>query len=189
MLSYTELKKGKVIIIDSQPYEVLAADFLRMQQRKGIVQTKIKNILTGKVTTRSVHQNEQFEEAEINKRPMKYLYSHRDEYWFCELDNPSQRFSLDGSVLGSGVKFFKPNEEVVAWEIGGKIIDVKLPIKVDLKVTEAPPGDKGDTASGGRKAVTLETGAIVQVPLFIKEGDIVRVNTETGEYAERVEKK
>jgi len=188
MLSYTELKKGKLIIIDNQPHEVMAADFLRMQKRRAVVQTKLKNLITGKAVSRTIHQNERLEEADIEKHSVKYLYNHREEYWFCELDNPSQRFSLSESILGDAAKFFKLNSEAIAWKFNDKIISVKLPIKVDLKVKNAPPSDKGDTASGGKKPVTLETGAVVQVPFFIKEGDIVRINTETGEYAERAEK-
>lgn len=185
MLSYTELKRGIIITIDGQPYEILEAEFSRKQKQKAVIQAKIKNLITGKVVSRTIHQNEQFEEPDVEKRIIKYLYNHREQYFFCELNDASKRFSLDASFIGNSARFLKQNSEVNALSIDGKIINIKLPIKVELKVGEAPPGDKGDTATGGKKPITLETGAIIQAPLFIKEGDTVRVNTETGEYAER----
>ncbi|MFH1759163.1 MAG: elongation factor P [Patescibacteria group bacterium] len=189
MLSYTELKPGVVIIIDDQPHEIVAASFLRMQQRKAVVQTKLKNLMTGKITDRNMRASDNFEEAEVVRELVKYLYSHRGEFWFSAANDPSGRFSLTEEVIGGAGQFLKTNTEVTAIKFNGKIIGIRLPIKVDLKVTEAPPSDKGDTASGGKKTVTLETGAKVNVPLFIGEGDIIRINTETGEYTERVEKK
>lgn len=188
MITYTDLRPGLFVVIDGQPYEVTEADFLRMQQRKAVVQCKFKNLISGKVLSRNIHASDNFEEAEISREDVKYLYSHRDEYWFSELENPANRFKIDAEVLGEPMKFIKPNATVTAIKFNGKIINVRLPIKLELKVTEAPPSDKGDTATGGKKQVTLETGGKVMVPLFINEGDIIRVNTETGEYVERVEK-
>lgn len=188
MLSYTELKKGLIVVLDGQPYEVTEADFLRMQQRKAVVQAKFKNIVNGKVISRNVHASENFEEAEVEKETVKYLYNHRDEYWFANPANPNQRFFINRETIGDNTNFLKPNSEITAIKFREKIVNIQLPIKMDLKVIEAPPSDKGDTATGGRKTVTLETGVKVNVPLFINEGDTIRVNTETGEYTERIEK-
>ena len=190
MLNYNELKPGENIVLDGQPYVVTDYKFLRMQQRKPVAQTKIKNLITGKTIEKTFQQNDRIEEAEIEIKEIKYLYSNKNkgELWFCEKDDPSKRFKLDEELAGNAADLLKPNSTVDAVVFKGKIIGVKLPIKVDLKVVEAPPAVKGDTAQGGTKQVTLETGATVTVPMFINEGDVVRINTETKEYTERVKK-
>lgn len=175
-------------MLDGQPHEVLEYEFLRMQQRKPVAKTKIKNLITGKIVERSFHQNESFEEADIQKEEIKYLYNNRGQVWFCAKDNPAQRFQIQEEIIGSASQFLKANSLVIALKFDEKIIGIRPPIKVDLRVKEAPPGFKGDTATGGTKPITLETGAIVNAPLFINTGDTIRVNTETGEYVERVEK-
>lgn len=189
MLSYTEVKPGKIIVVNNEPHQVLAAEFLRMQQRKAVVKTKLKNLISGKVIDRNLHQSEYFEEADMDKVPVKYLYNHRGKYWFAASANPAYRFSLAEEIIGDAKKFLKPNSKVTAVKFNGRVVNIEIPVKVDLEVIETPPGEKGDTASGGRKPAVLETGAVAQVPLFINIGDIIRVNTQTGEYTERVEKK
>jgi len=188
MLSYTELKPGVYITLDKQPCLVLDFEFVRMQQRKPVVKTKIKNLITGKITERSFQPSDEIEEAEIEKMKARFLYESRGQFWFDETGNPKNRFSLTAEIIGHEAQFLKPNLEVIAVKYEEKIIGVELPIKVDYKVIEAPPGIKGNTAQGGTKTVTIETGAKVNVPLFINEGDIIRINTSTGEYVERVEK-
>ncbi len=188
MLSYNELKKGTLFVLDDEPYQVLEYEFLRMQQRKPVAKTKIKNLITGKIVERNFHQNESFEEANIEKKPIKYLYTHRDEFWFSEMKDSSKRFSFTKDFVGTAADFLKANSEVTAIVFGEQTIGIEPPIKVDLKVVETPPGVRGDTAQGGTKTAKLETGTTVAVPLFVNEGDIVRVNTTTGEYTERIEK-
>ena len=188
MLNYSELRKGTVFVLDNEPYQVLEYEFLRMQQRKPVAKTIIRNLINGKVTDRTFHYGDEFAEAEIEKRPIKFIYENRGEYWFHEPNDPSKRFPLKAELIGNGVKFLKVNTEVTAVVFDSKIINIELPIKIDLLVKEAPPSIKGNTAQGGTKAITLETAAIIQAPLFIETGDIVRVNTQTGLYAERVEK-
>ena len=188
MLSYTDLTKGTVFILDGSPYQVLDYQFLRMQQRKPVVQTKIKNLISGKMTSRNFHQNETFEEAEIEKEEINFIYSNRGEYWFTKKEDPKQRFTVDEETLSDAVKYLKQNTIVTAEKFEEKIIAVKLPIKMEFKVVEAPPAIRGNTSSGGGKQATLENGLKVQVPFFVKTGDIVRINTETGEYTERVSK-
>ncbi|MDO8504780.1 MAG: elongation factor P [Candidatus Liptonbacteria bacterium] len=188
MLAYSELTKGTLFILEGAPYEVIEMSFLRMQQRKATVNTKIRNLITGKILERNWQASDSFEEAEIEKKNAKFIYANRGEYWFTAEKDPSDRFALAGDVIGDSARFLKPNIVVSAMIFKGKVIKVAMPIKMDFKVTEAPPSIKGNTAQGGSKVVTLEGGATVDVPLFINEGDIIKVNTEAGEYVERVEK-
>jgi elongation factor P len=190
MLNYNELKIGTIFTKndDPDPYVVLEYAFIRMQQRKPVTQLKIKNLLTGKVQDYAAHQNESFYEVEIEKQQVVFIYHSKGQFWFHEAGNPKDRFFIADDILGDGGKYLKGGTEVRAWKFDNKVISIELPVKMDLAVTEAPPAVKGNTAQGGTKLVTLETGATVNVPLFINEGDVVRINTTTGEYYERVEK-
>lgn len=190
MLSYNELKVGTIFrrAGDPDPYKVLEYAFIRMQQRKPVAQLKIKNLVSGKVLPMTAHQNESFEEVEIEMVPVNFIYHRNGEYWFHEKGKPAARFKLTDDVVGDAGNFLKANTEVKAYRFGERVINIELPPKVDLRVTEAPPAVKGNTATGGTKTVTLETGGKVNVPLFVNEGDIVRINTQTGDYVERVEK-
>lgn len=188
MLEYNELKIGTIFVKDGDPWRVLDYAFIRMQQRKPVSQLKIKNLISGKVVEFTAHPNESYEEAEIETAGVNFIYHKRGEYWFHEKNKPAARFFLTDEIVGSPGEFLKANTEVRALKFNDKIISIELPIKMDLKVTEAPPGLKGNTAQGGTKTVTLETGAKVNAPLFVNEGDVVRVNTQSGEYIERVEK-
>ncbi len=188
MLSYNEVTPRKYILVDGGPYEVLASHVFRKQQRKPVNQTKIRHMITGKVTERSFHQSESVEEAEINLKKITYLFNTKGQWWFCEESEPSKRFSLSEDAVGPSGKFLREKTPVEAMTFNEKIIGLRLPPKMDLRVKEAPPGVKGDTAQGGVKQVTLETGVVVNAPLFINEGDIIRINTDTGEYTERVTK-
>ncbi len=174
--------------MDGDPYEVLESHFLRMQQRKAVVQTKIKNLTTSKIVDRNFQPSDNFEEAEINKKDAIFIYYNRGQAWFHDSKNPGARFFLTEEAVGDGVRFLKQGMSINILVFGEKVIGIKLPIKVELKVAESPPAIRGNTAQGGTKMVELETGAKISVPLFVNEGDVVRVNTETGEYAERVEK-
>jgi elongation factor P len=188
ILEYNEVTEKKYIVLDGSPYEVLSSHVFRKQQRKPVNATKLKNLMTGKVTEYSFHQSEKVEEAEIDSREVKYLYTTKGEYWFCEADDPSKRFKVSEDVAGSQIRFMKPNTVVEQLLFGEKPMGFKYPITAELKVTEAPPSIKGDTATGGTKIVTLETGAAINAPLFVNEGDVIKINTETGEYRERVGK-
>jgi len=187
MLSYFELRKGVKFILNGEPYEVLEFQQVGKAQDVFVAQTKIKNLINGKILEKSFHQSDVFEETELNKIEIKFLYSHRGKFCFYEAQNPKVRFELTEEQIGSGAKFLKQNQILIGIKFQGKIINIILPIKVQLKVTEAPPGVKGERAQAGTKPVTLETGAIINVPLFVGQGDIIEVNTETGEYVRRVE--
>lgn len=189
-LEYNELKIGTIFTKneDPDPYRVLEYAFIRMQQRKPVTQLKIKNLLSGKVQTYTAHQNEAFREAEIDTADVVFIYESKGECWFHEKGKPSVRFTLKDDVVGEVMHFLKPQTEVKAFKWKEKVINIELPVKMDFVVKEAPPALKGNTAQGGTKAVTIETGAKVNAPLFINEGDTIRINTMTGEYTERVEK-
>ena len=191
MLEYSEIKERKYIVFENEPYEVLASHVFRKQQRKPVNATKLRNLLTGRIVEHSFHVSDKAEEADIKKHEVKFLYSNKGEFWFSEVNDPSKRFKLPEDMIGPAAKFLKANTivDTLIFEDGseeGKTIGLKLPIKMDLKVTESHPATKGNTAQGASKEVVLETGATLMVPMFIKEGDIVRVNTETEEYADRV---
>ncbi|MDD5318366.1 MAG: hypothetical protein PHF79_00895 [Candidatus Pacebacteria bacterium] len=186
MLEYNEITLRKFIIFENEPYEVLASHVFRKQQRKPVNAVKLRNLLNGRIVEHSFHVSDKAEEAEIDTKKVKYLYANKGEFWFCDETNPANRFKLDEAMLGTAMKFIKTNSVVEAMIFDEKIFGVKLPVKVDLKVTEAADAVRGDTAKGGNKLITLETGATLTTPMFVKEGDIVRVNTETGEYSERV---
>ncbi|MBI4094695.1 MAG: elongation factor P [Candidatus Liptonbacteria bacterium] len=195
MLSYTDLKKGVLFVYEGQPYEVIESSFLRMQQRKAVVQTKIRNLVSGKILDRNWQASDEFEEAEVERKEALFIYKKSvrsteggEECWFHEIGNPKERFSLASEVIGEQAQFLKPNTTVNTVLFNGKVIKVSLPIKMDFEVIEAPPGVRGNTAQGGTKTVVIEGGATVQAPLFINQGDVIRINTETGEYVERVEK-
>ena len=187
MLSHTDLKRGVRFISDNEPYEVLDSSFVFKGRGSSIVQTKIKNLITGNLLSRTFHPGENFEEAEIEKIKVKFIYSHQNRFFFSREVDVSFRFDLPKEVIGESSIFLKPNQIVEGVQFKEKIINISLPVKVQLKVAEAPPGVKGDRAQGGTKTVTLETGAKINTPLFIEEGDIIEINTETEEYVRRVE--
>ncbi|MBP6868719.1 MAG: elongation factor P [Candidatus Pacebacteria bacterium] len=188
ILSYNEIVQKTLIEYNNEPYEVLSSHVFRMQQRKPVNQTKLRNLVSGKVTEISFHQSETVPEADIAKMEAQYLYTNRGESWFAEEGNPKNRFAFPEDAVSEKVKWLKQNSTVEVMLYKEKPITVSIPVKVDLRVTEAPPAIKGDTATGGNKLVTLETGAGVLTPLFINEGDVIKINTDTGEYVERVSK-
>ena len=188
MLSYNDLKKGTLFVWEGQPYEVLEYNFVRMQQRRPSAQVKIKNIKTGSIAMQSFKQSDTFNEVDLQKKKALFLFSHKGQYTFHLDGDPKNRFVLTDGQLGDKAKFLKPNTLVEARYIEDELLDIALPIKMEFIVVEAPPAVRGNTAQGGVKQVKLENGLTVNTPLFINEGDIVRVNTELGEYVERVTK-
>jgi len=189
-LQYNEIREKKIIVYNDEPCEVIESHVARTQQRKPQNQVKLKSLIAGKTIAATFHVSESAPEADILKRDITFLYHHKGEYWFCEPEDKSKRFKLDETLIGNAGKFLKQNGNVVAlvWENDDeeKIIKITLPIKMEFKVKEAPPAVRGDTSKGGMKVITLENGATLNAPIFINEGDIIRINTETGEYAERV---
>jgi elongation factor P len=186
MLEYNEVKERKYIIFEGEPFECLNSHVFRKQQRKPVNATKLKSLLTGRIVEHSFHVSDKVEEAELSTKEVKYLYNSKGEFWFCEPADPSKRFKIEEALLGEGMKFIKGNSMIDALIFDERIIGMKLPVTVELKVTEAPPAVKGDTAKGGSKQIKLETGATINAPLFVNEGDTIKINTESGEYKERM---
>lgn len=191
-LDYDEIKQRKFIIHNDEPYEILESHVARTQKRKPQNQVRMRNLLNGKVIPGTFHASDTAEEAELSKREAKFLYENRGEFWFCDPKDPSKRYQISTDVIGTQGKYLKPNTivdtKIFEYEDEERIIGVTLPIKMSFVVKEAPPAIKGNTASGGGKLVTLETGAQVTTPLFIESGETIIVNTDTGEYVERAPK-
>jgi elongation factor P len=185
LLEYNEITRKKFIVFEDEPYEILDSHVFRKQQRKPVNQVKMRHMISGRVVEHSFHQSEKVDEAELDSTPLKYLYTNKGEYWFCEPNNPANRMNYTFDLIGDQANFLKPNSIIDRLTFEDRIVGFKMPIKVDLKVVEAPPAVKGDTAQGAMKQAKLETGITINVPLFIKEGDVIRVNSSTGEYVER----
>ena len=195
MLNYNEIRERRYIILDGEPYEVQSSQVSRKQANKPVNKTILKNLINGNNVQHTFHASDKVNEADIEKRKARFLYSQpqKGEIWFSDPENPKNRFQIAENVIGNMVNYVPENNEVDTLVFHNKdgdeqVIGIKLPIKVELRVTQAPPAIKGNTASGGDKKVILETGYSVTTPLFISEGDILRINTDTGEYVERAEK-
>jgi elongation factor P len=187
MLSYFELRKGTRFLLEKQPFEVLDFQQVYKAQDAVVAKVKLKNLLNGKVVDKTFHQGDFFEEVNLDKVDVKFVYSNRGTYCFAETNNPSKRFEMTEEKIGNSAKFLKQNSIATGIVYEGQFISISLPIKVVLKVTDAPPGVKGERSQAGTKPVTMETGAIINAPLFVKNGDMLEVNTETGEYVRRIE--
>jgi elongation factor P len=191
MLSYNEIKERKYIILEDEPYEVLSSHVFRKQQRKPVNQTKLRNLISGGMRMETFHVNDSVVEAELDTKKVKFIFKKfnprekRTEFWFSDVENPN-RFEISETLIGDQQKYLKDGLEISALVFEDQVIGVKLPIKVEYKVTTAPPAVKGNSATGANKQITLETGLTINAPIFINEGDTVRINTETGEYGERV---
>ena len=186
MLSYSQLEKGVRIIMNNSPYEIIKASLMFKGRGQSVLNAELRNLKTSSVISKTFHASDSFEEAEIDKIKAKFIYSNKGEYFFSEKENPSVRFSLKEEQIGNKKDFLKPDQEVESLRFEKKIINIFLPVKVNLKVEIAPPTLKGESSSGNKMAV-LETGINVNVPGFIETGDIIEINTETGEYSKRVE--
>ena len=184
MYTITELKPGKAITIDGEPFLILTADFSRKSQSKANMQTKLKNLKTGSIIAKNFQGSEKIEPAEVGYRHVQYLYVNQGKRAFMDLETYDQ-FELSDESLGDTVSYLIDGMEVDALTYDGNPIGIKLPATVILKVVETSPGLRGDTATGGNKPAKLESGVSLNVPLFVNEGDKIKVNTERGEYVER----
>lgn len=189
-LDYDEIKPRKFILVDDQPFEILESHVARTQKRKPQNQVKMRNLLNGKVVPGTFHASDTAEEADISKRESLFLFQNKGEFWFCDPKDRAKRFQIPADVIGDSAKFLKDNTlvdtKVFEYDDEERVIGVTLPIKMNFMVKEAPPAIKGNTASGGGKLVTIETGAQITTPLFIEAGEMIVVNTDTGEYVERL---
>ncbi len=185
MLNYNEIKRGKVIEYNNEPYKVMFNNVAKKNRNKPTNQTKLKSLVSGKNIEVVFHASDKVEEANIDREDVKYLYQKGNEVWFCAADNPRDRFSLPFEEVEDQIKFLKTNDVITGLYFKDNFIGLDIPIKVELKVKEAPEAVKGNTATSATKKVVLENGLEIQTPLFVEEGDIVIINTETGEYSER----
>jgi elongation factor P len=184
MFSLSDIRTGKTIAINNEPYLVIFHQHSKMGRAGAVLRTKLRNLKTGAMMEKTFQGSDKIEEAEISKSKAQFLYREGENFFF--MDNASyDQFSLSESVLGNLKNFLIDGTEVTILNYNNLPINIELPVKMEFKVVEAPPAIRGNTADGGTKQVTLETGIKVNTPLFIKQGDIVRINTETGEYAER----
>ncbi|PIZ00200.1 elongation factor P [bacterium (Candidatus Howlettbacteria) CG_4_10_14_0_8_um_filter_40_9] len=185
MFSIADLKIGRTFLLEGDIYVVLYTEHSKQARGGAILRTKLKNLLTRATIDRTFKGSEKFEEARIEKKKCQYLYKEGSDFNFMNSESYEQ-FALSTETVGNLVKYIKEGDTVDIQYFKEKPISLSLPIKVKLKVAKAEKGFKGNTASSVTKPVTLESGYVLYTPLFIKEGDTVLVNTETGEYVERV---
>jgi elongation factor P len=184
MLSISEIKTGRVIVLNGQPYVIVKTDHHKMGRGGAVLKTKLRNLIDGSMLDRTFQGNDKAEEAQTEKKKANYLYKDDSNAYF--MDNESyEQFSLSVEQIGEKLKFMKEGVDVDVLYFQGSPAAVDLPIKVELKVVMAPPGVKGNSAGNVTKTVELETGAQVNAPMFINEGDVIRINTDTEEYVER----
>lgn len=184
MLGISELKIGKIIVVNSEPYAVIRADHHKMGRGGAVLKVKLRNLLNGNMLDKTYQGNERAEEADVEKRKANYMYKTEAAAFF--MDNETfEQFELPIDRLGEKQKFYKDGVDVDVLYFKGQPVAAELPIKVTLKVVSAPPGVKGNSAGNVTKTVELETGAEVNVPMFVNQGDLIRINTDTGQYVER----
>lgn len=182
--SITDIKLGSVINIDNAPYVVIQNSFMRTAQRKPVMRTKLRNLINGSVMEKTFIAGESFEVADVERKSVQFLYKDSDVAYFMDLETYEQ-FGFPLETLADQVAYLQEGKEMSAVLFNEKPISIQLPPKVVLKVVQTNPGVKGDRAQAGTKPAVVDTGATIQVPLFIEEGDMIRVNTDTGEYVER----
>ena len=187
-VQYNEITVKKTVTMDGDPYLVLSNNISKKDRQKASNNVRMKNLRNGNVIERTFHQSDVLTDADLEKKLVKYLYTNKGESMFCLPDNPRERFALSETVIGDMPKFVPENSEVQALLFEEEIMSIITPIKVELKVTEAAEAVKGNTSSGATKEVQVQTGLTVQAPQFINIGDIIAINTESGQYTERVEK-
>ena len=185
MISTNEFRKGSKIEFKGDPYEIIDFQHVKMGRGGAIVRTKIKNLRTGSTIEETFKGGEKLNTPSLEEKSMQYLYNQDEMYFFMDVEDYEQ-YPLSLEQLGESKKFLKENMVVKVLYYSGSPIAVELPIFVELKIVKTDPGIRGDTASGGSKPAVLETGVTVKVPFHLNEGDIIKVDTRTSEYIERV---
>lgn len=184
-LSINEIKSGLSILLDGQIYGVLEYQHVKPGKGAAFVRTKLRNLKNKAVIEKTFRGSDKIEEAFIEEKRLQYLYRSNREYYFMDQESFEQIGILE-DILGQNSKFLKDNIQITAYSYAGEVFNVSLPTFIELKVTQADPGLKGDTAKAALKMATVSTGATVAVPLFIKQGDMIKVDTRSGGYVERV---
>lgn len=185
MISVNDFRTGLTIELEGQAYQVVEFQHVKPGKGAAFVRAKLKNVKTGSVVEKTFRAGEKVPKAHLDRREMQYLYNDGEGY-ICMDNQTYDQISIPAEAIGDGVKWLLENMNIQVLFFQGNIIGVELPNFVELEVVETEPGIKGDTATGATKNATLETGAVVQVPLFVEKGDKVRIDTRTGEYLERV---
>jgi elongation factor P len=185
MVSTSEFENGLVILIENELYTIIDFQHFKMGRGGAFIRTKLKNIKSGRVIEKTFRSGDKVEQADIERRHMQYLYGEGTQLVF--MDNETyEQLNVESNLLKSGVDFLKENEKADIFVFKDEVVGVEIPNFVQLLVVNTEPGKKGDTVSGATKRAELESGGVVQVPLFVLEGDIVKVDTRTGTYVERV---
>ena len=185
MISAGDFKNGVTVEIDVNIYQILEFQHVKPGKGAAFVRTKLKNIISGGVVEKTFRPTEKFPKAHIDRKDMQYLYRDGDLFNFIDVETYDQ-IALNEDVVGDSLKFVKENEVVKICSHNGNVFSVEPPLFVELAITETEPGFKGDTAQGATKPATVETGAIVMVPLFVEQGDVLKIDTRSGEYLSRV---
>lgn len=185
MISAGDFRNGRTVEIDGGVYQIIEFQHVKPGKGAAFVRTKLKNIISGGVVERTFRPTETFEEAPIERKDMQYLYSDGGLYYFMDVESYDQ-IALNSDLVGNALDFVKENEMVTIKSHRGNVFSVEPPMFVELEVTDTEPGFKGDTATGATKPATVETGATVKVPLFVNNGDKIKIDTRTNEYLSRV---
>ena len=185
MISAGDFKNGVTVEIDGNIYQILEFQHVKPGKGAAFVRTKLKNIIRGRVVEKTYRPTEKFPKAHIDRKVMQYLYRDGVLFNFMDVETYDQ-IALNEDVVGDSLKFVKENEVVKICSHNGNVFSVEPPLFVELAITETEPGFKGDTAQGATKPATVETGAIVMVPLFVEQGDVLKIDTRSGEYLSRV---
>lgn len=185
MVSAGDFKNGLTVEIEGNVYQILEFQHVKPGKGAAFVRTKMKNIINGGVVEKTFRPTEKFENAHIDRKEMQYLYSDGDLYYFMDVETYDQ-IAVNAETVGDSLKFVKENENVKVISYQGSVFSIEPPITVELEITETEPGFKGDTATGATKPAIVETGAQVMVPLFVEQGDRLKIDTRTGEYLSRV---
>ncbi|HET7142048.1 MAG TPA: elongation factor P [Candidatus Limnocylindria bacterium] len=186
MISTGDVKKGVIIELDGQLMKVLDWSHIKMARGSAQVRMKLQNVRKGDIVERTFQAGTRWPRARVESRKVQYLYSDGDTYHFMDSETYDQ-FALSGAQLGDDARYLKENTDVFVSQYENEVLGVDLPVTVDLAVIQTDPGFAGDTATGAKKPATLETGLVVQVPLFVNEGDMLRIDTRTGEYVTRLQ--
>jgi elongation factor P len=181
----SDIRKGLKIMLDGQPYVVIDFQFVKPGKGTAFTRTRVKNLITGAVLDRTFRSGEKLDPADVEERQMQYLYREGDSFVFMDTESFEQTH-MDVEHVGEAAGFMPENLVVTLLIFEGRPVGLTLPNFVELQVVRSEPGLRGDTAAGTSKPATLSTGAVIQVPLFINEGEVIRIDTRTGEYLERV---
>lgn len=184
MLSLTDIRKGKIIVLEGEPYVVANAEYLRKQQRRPVMRTQLKHLRTGTTKEHSFQQSDRVPEADVDRKPAQFLYRQGDTLVFMD-QATFEQFEIPATAAGTAVDLLIEGQDAQVVTFEGAPVNLELPIKIDRKVIEAPPGVRGDTSGNVMKEITIEGGVKVKAPLFVSEGDIIRIDTRDGSYVER----